>query len=138
MKILLTITARTTDPDGTTDTAQSLHGFLRESENSLEITYREASGEESLGNTRTALRVFADHAELSRQGDYSGLLIIEPGCTHTCEYITPFGALPLEVTALAMHSTLCPDGTGELTLCYDLAAGGPPSHHELHLSVQPV
>lgn len=138
MKITVTIHAITTDQTETSETSQTVCGFLRQSENSLEIAYREPAGDESLGNTRTMLRLYADHLELQRQGDYGGLLIMEPGCTHTCDYITPFGPMPMDVTTSAYVSNVCADGTGNMAVRYTLAAGGEATKHELCVTVTPL
>ena len=138
MKVTVSIHAVTTDGGEQTTTTQTVQGFLRESENSLEIAYREAGGEESLGNTRTFLRLFADHMELTRQGDYGGMLVMEAGHTHTCEYMTPFGAMMLEVTASAYHHDVDSTRGGTMRVCYTLVAGGDPITHELCVSVAPV
>ncbi len=137
MKIQLTITAGVTDADGTERTTQTVPGFWHRDDNSLELRYREPGGEEGLGNTFTQLRIFDRHLEMQRTGDYRCLLILEPGRSHECPYVTPFGTLPLTVTTQAFHAAFEPDGHGELSVCYTLHAGAEPTHHELRLQVQP-
>ena len=137
MKITLTITARTTDADGTDTATQTVVGFWHRDETSVEIRYREPSGDNTLGNTATQLRVFDDRLELQRTGDYRCLLILEAGATHSCAYTTPFGDIPLTVTTQAFHAALPSEGRGELTVSYTLDAGQEPTHHELRLSIQP-
>ena len=137
MKITLTITARTTDADSTDTTTQAVQGFWHRDENSVEIRYREPSGDNTLGNTFTQLRVFADRLELQRTGDYRCLLILETGATHPCSYMTPFGEIPLTVTTQAFHAAFASEGRGELSVCYTLDTGAEPTHHELRLQVQP-
>jgi len=137
MKITLTITARTTDADGTQESSTTVQGFWHRDETSVELRYREPGGEESLGNTFTQLRIFDNRLELQRTGDYRCLLILETGATHTCSYITPFGPFPLTVTKQAFHAALSPDGHGTLSVCYTLEAGSESTVHELRLQVQP-
>ncbi len=137
MKITLTVTAHTTDTDGSDTTTQSVAGFWHRDENSVEIRYREPNGENSLGNTFTQLRVFSDRLELQRTGDYRCLLILEPGATHPCAYVTPFGEMSLSVTTQALHAALVSDGYGELSVAYTIDAGPEPTHHELRLQVRP-
>ena len=138
MKVTVTITAVTTDGNEKDSTTQTVQGFLRACDNSLEIAYREPSGEESLGNTRTFLRLFTDRMELSRQGDYGGMLTMEAGRTHSCEYTTPFGPMMLDVTASAYHHDMDAACGGTMRVCYALAAGGDSTTHELCVTAVPV
>ncbi len=138
MKVTVTIHAVTADGDDKATATQTVQGFLRECDTSLEIAYREPSGEESLGNTRTFLRLFADHMELTRQGDYAGMLVMEVGCSHSCEYQTPFGPMMLDVTAGAYHHDIHPQNGGTLYVNYTLAAGSDPATHELRVNVAPI
>lgn len=137
MKITLTITARTTDADGTETTVQTVSGFWHRDDNSVELRYREPSGENTLGNTFTQLRVFVDRLELQRTGDYRCLLVLEAGATHSCAYATPFGDIPLTVTSQAFHAAFPSEGRGDLSVRYTLDAGQEPTHHELRLQIQP-
>ena len=136
MKVSLSITSTIRDGEEEQCTTQNANGFLRECENSLELTYREAAGEEGLGNTRTLLRIFSDHLELSRQGDYSCLLVLEVGVKHACDYATPFGALTLETDTAAFHSSLKADGNGDVTVSYTLSTGGVTTAHTLKVQVK--
>lgn len=138
MKVTVTIRAVTTDSGDTATTTQTVQGFLRACENSLEIAYREPSGEESLGNTRTFLRLFTDRMELTRQGDYGGLLVMEVGRTHTCEYATPFGPMMLDVATAAYHHDVTVQRGGTLHVSYALTAGGEATMHELCVTVVPI
>lgn len=137
MKVNITIASRILSDGEEQTTESTVSGFLRQADNSLELTYREQGGEEGLGNTLTSLRVFADRLELSRQGDYRCLLIMEPGRRHDCDYRTPFGALTVTTDTTRFDSSLTPRG-GELTLSYSLSAGGDSTQNDLHLTVTPL
>lgn len=137
MKVRVHITSTITG-DGEKQTAdQTVNGFLRRCENSIELSYREEGGDEALGNTTTLLRFFEDRLELSRRGDYRGLLIMEPGKTVDCDYQTPFGALTLTTVTSRLHAAFSDDG-GEAAVCYTLSAGSGVSKHELKITVKPL
>lgn len=137
MKVHVHITSVVTS-DGEKQTAtQTVNGFLRRCENSFELSYREEGGEDGLGNTTTLLRFFEGRMELSRRGDYRGLLVMEPGKTIDCDYRTPFGALTLTTATSRLHAAFGDDG-GEAAVCYTLSAGNGVSTHELKITVMPV
>ncbi len=138
MKVSVNITSTIRDGNDEQVASQTANGFLRACENSLELSYREAAGEEGLGNTLTALRVFSDRLELSRKGDYSCLLTLEVGVKHDCDYATPFGALTLQTDTTAYHSSLTKDGCGEVTVHYTLSTGGATTAHTLNVAVAPL
>lgn len=138
MKVSVTIVSTIKDDDEHQTTTHTANGFLRVCDNSLELSYREAAGEEGLGNTLTSLRVFADHLELSRQGDYRCLLMLETGVKHECEYATPFGTLTLTTDTMSYHSSLTKDGCGEVRVSYTLSAMGSLTEHMLRVSVEPI
>ena len=138
MKVSVSITSTIRDNGDTQTALQTANGFLRVCENSLELSYREAAGEEGLGNTLTMLRIFPDHLELSRQGDYSCLLILEVGTKHDCDYATPFGTLTLTTDTIAYHSSLTKDGNGDVIAGYTLSTGGVSTEHTLTVKVTPV
>lgn len=138
MKVSVSILSDILDGDDKQTAAQNANGFLRACDNSLELTYREAGGEEGLGNTLTSLRLFPTHMELSRQGDYRCLLTLEPGVTHDCDYATPFGALTLTTDTTAYHSSVTKDGYGDVTVHYALTAAGNRTEHTLKVTVKPL
>ena len=138
MKVTLLVESTIRDGDETQTATQTANGFLRACDNSLELTYREDSGENGLGNTLTSLRVFDDRLELSRQGDYRCLLVLEVGAQHTCDYATPFGMLSLITDTTSFHSSLSKDGYGEVTVCYTLTAAGASTAHTLKVNVKAV
>ncbi len=138
MKVCVSILSEIFDGDDKQTTTQTVNGFLRACDNSLELTYREAADEEGLGNTLTSLRLFPTYLELSRQGDYRCLLILEPGATHDCDYATPFGALTLTTDTTAYHSSVTKDGEGDVTVHYALTAAGNRSEHTLKVTVKPL
>jgi len=138
MKVSVLIVSTICD-DGEQQTAtQTANGFLRVCENSLELTYREAAGEEGLGNTLTSLRIFSTHLELTRKGDYTCLLTLEPGAKHDCDYATPFGTLTLTTDTTTYHSSLTKSGHGEVTVGYTLSAANGMTEHTLKVKVKPV
>ena len=138
MKVTVTISSTIRDNDDEQTTTQTANGFLRVCENSLELSYREAAGEEGLGNTLTFLRIFPTHLEMTRQGDYTCVLTLEPGATHDCDYATPFGNLTFTTDTMSYHSTLTKDGHGDVTVNYTLTAAGNVTAHTLHVTVQAV
>ncbi len=138
MKVSVSIVSAIKDDDEQQTASQTMSGFLRVCENSLELSYREAAGEEGLGNTLTSLRVFPDHMELSRQGDYRCLLTLEPGVRHESEYATPFGTLTLVTDTMRYHSSLTKDGHGEVNVYYTLSAANGTTEHSLKVNVCPV
>lgn len=137
MKVHIHLIAAVTSEGDRHTTEQRLNGFLRRCENSYELSYREEGGEEALGNTTTLLRFFEDRMELSRRGDYRGLLVMEPGRTVDCDYHTPFGAMTLTTTTSRLYAAFDDDGNGTVSVCYTLAAGGE-SRHELTITVTPI
>ena len=138
MKVSVSIVSAIKDDDEQQTASRTMSGFLRVCENSLELSYREAAGEEGLGNTLTSLRVFPDRMELSRQGDYRCLLVLEPGVRHESEYTTPFGTLTLVTDTMRYHSSLSKDGCGEVNVCYTLSAANGTTEHSLKVNVCPV
>ena len=138
MKVTVFISSAIRDGDEQQTAQQTANGFLRVCENSLELSYREAAGEEGLGNTLTFLRVFPTHLEMTRKGDYTCLLTLEPGATHDCDYATPFGNLTLTTDTMSYHSTLTKDGHGDVTVNYTLTAAGALTAHTLRVTVEPV
>lgn len=138
MKVIVSIDAVLVSDGERQQTSQTANGFLRRCENSFELSYREQSGDDGLGNTLTTLRVFADRVELSRQGDYRCLLTLEVGNRHEAPYHTPFGTMMLTTDTARLCAAFDDDGTGELTVCYSLFAGGDSTQHELHLTTKPA
>ncbi len=138
MKVNITIHAVETDGNDTCQSTDTLCGFFRQSDNSFELTYRESPSEEGLGNTLTAIRIFKDKMELSRQGDYRCLLTMEVGCRHDADYDTPLGRFTLTTDTDAYCHRFSADGHGELTVSYTLYAAGNSSHHRLHITATPA
>lgn len=138
MKVSVSIVSTIKDEDERQTTSQTANGFLRVCDNSLELSYREAAGDEGLGNTLTSLRIFDDHLELSRRGDYQCLLVLETGVKHECDYATPFGVLTLTTDTMSYHSSLTKEGRGEIKVCYTLCAANSLTEHTLRVRVEPV
>ena len=138
MKVTVSIFSTIHDGNEQQTSTQTANGFLRVCENSLELSYREAADEEGLGNTLTSLRIFPTHLELTRKGDYTCLLTLEPGVKHDCDYATPFGNLTLTTDTMSYHSSLTTDGYGDVTVHYTLTAAGASTSHSLKVNVKPV
>lgn len=134
MKVQLTIHSLARADGEEQDVTQSANGFLRAFDNYLEIAYREADGEEGLGNTLTTLRLYNGFMELIRRGDYTCVLTLEVGQTHDCLYQTPFGELTLTTAATAYHTSVTADGHGTAAVCYTLNGD---TAYELTLTVRP-
>ncbi len=134
MKVQLTIRART-HADGEEQTVtQTANGFLRAFDGYTELSYREADGDEGLGNTLTTLRLYPTCMELIRRGDYTCVLTLEVGRTHECLYQTPFGELTLTTDAARYHSSVTADGRGTADVCYTLNGD---TTNELTITVEP-
>ena len=138
MKVIVSLSSAIRDGGERQTAQQTANGFLRVCENSLELSYREAAGEEGLGNTLTSLRIFPNYLEMTRKGDYTCLLILEPGVKHDCDYATPFGNLTLTTDTTSYHSSLTNDGYGDVTVNYTLTAAGASTAHTLTVNVRPV
>lgn len=138
MKVIVSLFSTIRDGGERQTAQQTANGFLRVCENSLELSYREAADDEGLGNTLTSLRVFPTHLEMTRKGDYTCLLTLEPGVRHDCDYATPFGNLTLTTDTASYHSSLTNDGCGDVTVNYTLTAAGASTAHTLKVSVRPA
>ena len=90
----------------------------------FEVRYQEG---ENGGETavRFAERGLGDgmRAEIERSGEYSGLMVIEPGRTTRCCMHTPQGRLDLTVLGSAVSFRMTGDGA-EAELCYETSLGG--------------
>ena len=120
MKIFLTVTSLASADGEEQAVTQDANGFLRVYDGYLELSYREAGGEEGLGNTLTVLRLYPAYMELIRRGDYACVMRLESGHTHDCLYETPFGSLTLTVATSRYHSSVTPDGHGTVSVHYTL------------------
>ena len=138
MKVTVSISSTIRDNDEQQTSQQTVNGFLRVCENSLELSYRETADEEGLGNTLTSLRIFPTHLEMTRKGDYTCLLTLEPGAKHNCDYATPFGKLTLTTDTMSYHSSLTNNGYGDVTVNYTLTTAGALTAHTLRVTVEPV
>ena len=138
MKIELTVSSCIRSDDDEQQTTQTVNGFLRSFDDYIELSYREAEGDEGLGNTLTTVRLYTSKMELIRRGDYVCVLTLEVGNTHECLYQTPFGQLTLTTAPTAYASSITSEGNGCITVCYDLSAAGGSSSHELTIRVRAV
>lgn len=104
------------EPERVEQTAQ---GCLEETERGFTLTYLE--GEESgLGGTRTTLEVEGDRVTLTRAGEVSSRMVFEAGMSHTSDYATPYGVLPLEVHTHSLRTDLA---QGEIEIDYHITIG---------------
>jgi|GEM_PF-1212923 uncharacterized beta-barrel protein YwiB (DUF1934 family) len=110
--VWLTVTGEQTHPDGTaeknTSRSRARHEILSDgshvliSEESLEDT----------GKTVTSRIVVSDHRiTVEKTGDYASRMVFETGLSHSLEYRTPYGTLPMtietsHVMALAVNENL--------------------------------
>jgi uncharacterized beta-barrel protein YwiB (DUF1934 family) len=137
MKVTIRLRSAVTSDGETGQTDQTVDGFLRTFDDYTELSYREPSGDEGLGNTLTTVRFYRDTLELIRRGDYTCVLTIVVGIDRECLYQTPFGALPLTTNASRYHAALSASG-GQADVCYTLKAGSDCSSHRLTFTVTPV
>ena len=114
---------------------QTVEGLLARTAEGHTLTYRE--GEETgLGGTRTTLKLLGDRAELTRTGEVSSAMVFRPGTPHRSLYQTPYGPIPMEVTARKLVSQMEETG-GVVELEYDLTLGsGPVGRTLLRLTVK--
>ena len=112
--------------DGQTQQVEQVaQGILARTGEGYVLTYRE--GEETgLGGTRTTLKLLGDRAELTRTGEVSSAMLFCPGTPHRSLYQTPYGPIPVEVTARRVESQLEETG-GVVELEYDLTLGDRPA-----------
>ena len=122
--------------DGHTQRMEQItEGLLARTGEGYTLTYRE--GEETgLGGTRTTLKLLEDRAELIRTGEVASAMVFCPGTPHRSLYQTPYGAIPMEVTARKLVSEMEETG-GVVELEYDLTLGdGPAGRTLLRLTVK--
>jgi uncharacterized beta-barrel protein YwiB (DUF1934 family) len=98
------------------------HGTLQEIDGIKCITYQEPDSE--MGKCETVVRVINNNfIEMKRNGVYETSFLIEEGKTHQCIYKTPFGEMPMEITAQRVNAQI-PDVSGKILLCYTLESNG--------------
>lgn len=134
MKIQLTVRSRMYADGDVQQSVTHANGFLRVFDGYTELSYREAGGDEGLGNTLTALRLFPARMELIRRGDYTCVLTMEVGVTHECPYMTPFGELLLTTDTASYRASIGDDGHGTVDVQYTLNGD---ARYELTVTVSP-
>ena len=72
-----------------------------------------------LNETRAALQARNGHAMMQRKGPYAVSMVFAPGETKETVYRTPYGELPVSVSAEEVSLRMTPAG-GELRLAYGL------------------
>lgn len=86
------------------------------------ITYLEPDSE--MGKCETVVKIINQNfVEMSRKGVYETTFLIEEGKTHPSVYKTPFGEMPIEITAQRVNAQI-PDVSGKILLCYTLKSNG--------------
>jgi len=75
------------------------------------------------GETRAALQARNGHAMMQRKGPYAVSMVFAPGETKETVYRTPYGELPVSVSAEEVSLRMTPAG-GELRLAYGLRMQG--------------
>ena len=97
-------------------------GTMQEIDGLKVITYTEPDSE--MGKAETIVKIInSNFIEMSRKGVYETTFLIEEGKTHPCIYRTPFGEMPMEITAQRVNAQI-PDVSGKILLCYTLQSNG--------------
>lgn len=108
-KVAVTVTGRQRGEDGSETTVETrAPGACYERNGSLFLLYEEA-GESGASPCRTRLKLTGSTLELTRQGDCSSCMVLEPGRTMPVDYDTPFGRLDMDVSAKKVEVTLRKD-----------------------------
>lgn len=112
MTVLLTITG-TQWVDGETDTVtQKVTGVLDRTADGWRLTYTD-------NGVPAVLQTNPSCVTLTRGEDAASAMVWEKGKRHTCEYQTPYGVLPLGLTAKNVAVALDDNG-GKVVLAYIL------------------
>ena len=108
-------------------------GLIRDQTALLHWTERLSEDDGVSDETRVSLQVRQDHAMMQRRGAWAVAMVFEPGACRESVYHTPYGDLPLTVTARSVGLTLREDG-GCAVLVYDLSLqGGEPDTRTMTL-----
>ncbi len=126
MTVLLTIKGTQT-VDGESDTVtQETKGLLEQTDDGWRLAYTD-------GGVPTLLKTTPTQVTLTRAG--GSPMVWEVGKRHTCEYQTPYGALPLGITTDKITVFLGDDG-GKVALDYTLDQNEQPiSGNRLEITV---
>ena len=93
-------------------------GTLEEIDGIKVISYTEP--DEEMGKCQTVVKVINNNfIEMSRNGLYETVFLIEEGKTHSCVYRTPFGEMNMDIVGARVNAQI-PDCSGKILLCYRL------------------
>lgn len=99
------------------------------------LLYREEDADSGAA-ADSLLKIRDGLLELTRRGDITSRMVFEPGAGHTADYVTPFGALELEVHTQAL-SCFWTDSGGRIRITYSLySAGALLSRNELVIKLK--
>lgn len=136
MDVLITLTG-VQHVGGDTDKVElKTDGTFTAADDRYTLAYDESAAT-GMAGTHTMLRIEKDKVSLERTGASAGLLVMEHGKRHLCNYGTPYGSLMLGVFTDTLHRRLTQNG-GTLDVSYTLDADGSMlSKQELHITVTP-
>ncbi len=89
------------------------------------ISYKETEATGMLGTT-TTIAVEGRRVSLIRKGTSNSVLILERGKRHDCDYQTPYGSMPIGVTASEVKADVSED-KGTIKAKYLISIGNEPS-----------
>lgn len=132
-RVKISLQSRHTVGGESEEIKQELDGLLtREGEN-WTVSWQDPPGTSEGGATRLAL--FSGGAILHKTGEVNSKMVFREGKTHTFSYKTPYGSIPMSLTAERVFSSLSHRG-GKVALCYSLSmASGLPTRVELILTL---
>lgn len=117
----LTITGIQTDQDGhDTVTELRVRGQYYEKDGSRYLLYEEQDSDSGTV-TKNTIKIKDCLLELSRSGSIRSRMLFQAGKSHQTSYITPYGALLLEVHTESMRN-FWSDNNGTIQIDYYLAA----------------
>ena len=118
-------------------THQLCRGTLLREEGRWILRWQETP-EAGLGNTASVLSLYSGGAVLERTGETAAKMIFRVGKTFPFDYRTPYGTMPMALTARQVGWKLGEEG-GTVSLDYDLTlGGGPGARTSLLLTVRPA
>ena len=118
--VIITIENTQKTPGNNTESTLTTVGKLWGISSDYHISYSEQDDE--LKGSETELHVVNDSkVTMTRRGNYSSMMIFEPGQQHHCFYNTPFGELNLGVFTKKVKSNVDELG-GKLKFSYTLDA----------------
>lgn len=136
--VILTITGRQIQPDGTEEKHQTKHRARckRNGDGAYEITYNERMEgiEEPL---ESRITVDKRRVVIERKGKLSTSLLLEKGRRNACLYETPYGAIPLETEADSIDA-LTVDRNIHIRVAYRLLQGSMTISCTVGIRMEPV